>query len=103
MALFEAATGYSDFKYVIAASGTTGFTYTAREPGIIQTAERPVLAPHSDVTDAGTMVDTTPGVAMDATRVGGTLKFVSAMSFSVEHAGNGADHATAPKGYFDNG
>ena len=71
VALFEAATGYSDFKYVIAASGTTGFTYTAREPGIIQTAERPVLAPHSDVTDAGTMADTTPGVAMDATRVGG--------------------------------
>ena len=61
------------------------------------------MAPHSDVTDAGTMVDTTPGVAMDATRVGGTLKFVSAMSFSVEQAGNGADHATAPNGYFDTG
>ena len=103
VALFEAATGYSDFKYDIAASGTTGFTYTAREPGIIQTAERPVLAPHSDVTDAGTMADTTPGVAMDATRVGGTLKFVSAMSFSVEQAGDGADHASAPKGYFNTG
>ena len=101
--LFQAATGYSDFKYEIAASGTTGFTYTAREPGVIQTAERPVLAPHSDVTDAGTMADTTAGAAMDATRVSGTLKFVSAMSFSVEQAGSGADHATTPKGYFDTG
>ena len=101
--LFQAATGYSDFKYEIAASGTTGFTYTAREPGVIQTAERPVLAPHSNVTDAGTMADTTAGAAMDATRVSGTLKLVSAMSFSVEQAGSGADHATTPKGYFDTG
>jgi flagellin len=39
----------------------------------------------------------------DATRVSGTLKFVSAMSFSVEQAGDGADDSTAPKGYFDAG
>jgi flagellin len=99
-ALFAAADGYDKFKYDIAVSGTD-FTYTAREPGVIQTAERPVLT--TTVGDVGVMADTTPGVAMDATRVSGTLKFVSAMSFSVEQAGDGADHATAPKGYFDTG
>ena len=99
VALFEAADGYSSFKYDIAVSGTD-FTYTAREPGVIQTAERPILT--TTVTE-GTMVDTRAGAAADATRVTGTLKFVSAMSFSVEQAGDGANHATAPKGYFDTG
>jgi flagellin len=49
------------------------------------------------------MVDTTAGASADATRVSGTLKFVSAMSFSVEQAGDGANHATTPKGYFNTG
>ena len=99
---FRAATGYSDFKYDIGISGTT-ITFTAREPGVIQTAEQPILTAHSNVDDEGALTPGTVGAAADATRVSGTLKFVSAMSFSVEQAGDGANHATAPKGYFDTG
>ena len=99
---FRAATGYDSFKYDIGISGTT-ITFTAREPGVIQTAEKPILTPHSNVDDEGALTDGTAGASADATRVSGTLKFVSAMSFSVEQAGNGADHASAPKGYFNTG
>jgi flagellin len=99
---FRAASGYGAFKYDIGISGTT-ITYTAREPGVVQTSEKPILVAHSDVDDEGALTDGTPGAAADATRVSGTLKFVSAMSFSVEQAGDGANHATAPKGYFDTG
>jgi flagellin len=99
---FRAATGYDSFKYDIGISGTT-ITFTAREPGVIQTAEKPILTAHSNVDDEGALTDGTAGASADATRVSGTLKFVSAMSFSVEQAGNGADHASAPKGYFNTG
>lgn len=99
---FRAATGYSDFKYDIGISGTT-ITFTAREPGVIQTAEKPILSAHSNVDDEGALTDGTAGASADATRVSGTLKFVSAMSFSVEQAGDGANHATTPKGYFNTG
>ena len=51
----------------------------------------------------GVLTDGTAGASADATRVGGTLKFVSAMSFSVEQAGAGADDASALKGYFNTG
>ena len=99
---FRAATGYDSFKYDIGISGTT-ITYTAREPGVIQTAEKPILTADAAVDDEGALTDGTAGASADATRVSGTLKFVSAMSFSVEQAGDGADHATTPKGYFDTG
>ena len=99
---FRAATGYDSFKYDIGISGTT-ITFTAREPGVIQTAEKPILTAHTNVDDEGALTDGTAGASADATRVSGTLKFVSAMSFSVEQAGNGADHASAPKGYFNTG
>ncbi|MAA49047.1 MAG: hypothetical protein CMP83_02665, partial [Gammaproteobacteria bacterium] len=51
--LFRSASGYADFKYDIAVSGSTkaAFTFTAREPGIIQTAERPTLAADANVDD----------------------------------------------------
>jgi flagellin len=99
---FRAATGYDSFKYDIGISGTT-ITYTAREPGVIQTAEKPILTADVAVDDEGALTDGTAGASADATRVSGTLKFVSAMSFSVEQAGDGANHATTPKGYFDTG
>ena len=99
---FRAATGYDSFKYDIGISGTT-ITYTAREPGLIQTAEKPILTADVAVDDEGALTDGTAGASADATRVSGTLKFVSAMSFSVEQAGDGANHATTPKGYFDTG
>ena len=99
---FRAATGYDSFKYDIGISGTT-ITYTAREPGLIQTAEKPILTADVAVDDEGVLTDGTAGASADATRVSGTLKFVSAMSFSVEQAGDGANHATTPKGYFDTG
>lgn len=99
---FRAATGYDSFKYDIGISGTT-ITFTAREPGVIQTAEKPILTADAAVDDEGALTDGTAGVSADATRVSGTLKFVSAMSFSVEQAGDGADHATTPKGYFNAG
>ena len=72
-------------------------------PGVIQTAEKPILTADAAVDDEGALTDGTAGASADATRVSGTLKFVSAMSFSVEQAGDGADHATTPKGYFDTG
>ncbi len=99
---FRAASGYDSFKYDIGIAGTT-ITFTAREPGVIQTAEKPILTAHSNVDDEGVLTDGTAGASADATRVGGTLKFVSAMSFSVEQAGAGADDASAPKGYFNTG
>jgi flagellin len=99
---FRAAAGYDSFKYDIGISGTT-ITYTAREPGLIQTAEKPILTADVAVDDEGVLTDGTAGASADATRVSGTLKFVSAMSFSVEQAGDGANHATTPKGYFDTG
>ncbi|RPG47993.1 MAG: hypothetical protein CBC94_001595 [Gammaproteobacteria bacterium TMED134] len=91
-AAIQGATGYEDFKYDVAVSGTT-ITYTAREPGVVQTAEEPVLSVHANVTDAGTLTASTPGVAADATRLAGTLKFVSSHAFSVEQKGDGNDVA----------
>jgi flagellin len=87
---FIAAEGYANFKYDIAISGTT-VTFTAREPGVIQTAEEPKLVADSAVTDEAIVATAgVAGAAMDATRVSGTLKFVSANSFSVEQAANSA-------------
>ena len=89
---FRNATGYDNFKYDVAvAEGTPNttstITYTAREPGAIQTAEIPTITPHANVNDeAGTAVGVA-GASADATRISGTLKFVSANSFSVEQAG----------------
>ncbi len=87
---FRAAEGYANFKYDIAISGTT-VTFTAREPGVIQTAEEPKLVADAAITDEAIVATAgVAGVAMDATRVSGTLKFVSANSFSVEQAANPA-------------
>tara|TARA_B110000971_G_scaffold221991_1_gene272320 strand:- start:9607 stop:11721 length:2115 start_codon:yes stop_codon:yes gene_type:complete len=83
---FRAATGYDNFKYDVGIAANV-ITYTAREPGVIQTAEQPVLTPHTNVTDAGATTAVTAGASADATRISGTLKFVSANSFSVEQAG----------------
>jgi len=86
---FQSATGYADFKYDITANGLgTGFTFTARIPGAMTTAEQPVLTVDAAVTDAGALTAVTTGSAGDATRISGTLKFVSASSFSVEQAGS---------------
>ena len=41
---FRAASGYDSFKYDIGIAGTT-ITFTAREPGVIQTAEKPIRPP----------------------------------------------------------
>ncbi|OUV07065.1 MAG: hypothetical protein CBC47_09605 [Alphaproteobacteria bacterium TMED87] len=84
---FRSATGYGTFKFDVSANGTTGFTFTAREPGVIQTAEQPVLTADAAVTDEGTLTAGTAGAASDSTRISGTLKFVSSHSFSVEQAG----------------
>ena len=84
---FRSATGYDTFKYDVSANSTTGFTFTAREPGVIQTAEQPVLTAAAAVTDEGTLTAGAAGAAADSTRVSGTLKFVSSHSFSVEQAG----------------
>ena len=84
---FRSATGYDSFKFDVSASGATGFTFTAREPGVIQTAEQPVLTAAAAVTDEGTLTAGTTGAAADSTRISGTLKFVSSHSFSVEQAG----------------
>lgn len=84
---FRSATGYADFKYDIAISGTT-VTYTAREPGVIQPAEQPSLVPASAILgQEGSTTAVIAGASADATRISGTLKFVSANSFSVEQAG----------------
>ncbi|MDB2416900.1 flagellin [Pseudomonadales bacterium] len=86
---FQSATGYADFKYDITANGLgTGFTFTARIPGAMTTAEQPVLTVDAAVTDVGALTAVTTGSAGDATRISGTLKFVSASSFSVEQAGS---------------
>ena len=87
VAAFRAASGYEDFKYDISADGTTGFTFLAREPGVIQTAEQPTLAADAAVTDTGALTVAAAGASADATRVSGTLKFVSSHAFSVEQAG----------------
>jgi flagellin len=84
---FRSATGYDSFKFDVSANSTTGFTFTAREPGVIQTAEQPALTAAAAVTDEGTLTAGTTGVAADSTRISGTLKFVSSHSFSVEQAG----------------
>ena len=84
---FRSATGYDTFKFDVSANSTTGFTFTAREPGVIQTAEQPVLTAAAAVTDEGTLTAGTAGAASDSTRISGTLKFVSSHSFSVEQAG----------------
>ncbi len=84
---FRSAAGYDSFKFDVSANSTTGFTFTAREPGVIQTAEQPVLTAATAVTDEGTLTAGTTGVAADSTRISGTLKFVSSHSFSVEQAG----------------
>ena len=84
---FRSAAGYADFKYDIAISGTT-VTFTAREPGVIQTAEKPSLVPDSSISgQVGLSTAGIAGASADATRISGTLKFVSANSFSVEQAG----------------
>ena len=87
MSAFRSATGYDTFKFDVSANSTTGFTFTAREPGVIQTAEQPVLTAASAVTDEGALTAGTAGAAADSTRISGTLKFVSSHSFSVEQAG----------------
>ena len=84
---FRSATGYDSFKFDVSANSTNGFTFTAREPGVIQTAEQPVLTAAAAVTDEGTLTAGTTGAAADSTRISGTLKFVSSHSFSVEQAG----------------
>ena len=84
---FRSATGYDSFKFDVSANSTNGFTFTAREPGVIQTAEQPVLTAAGAVTDEGTLTAGTTGAAADSTRISGTLKFVSSHSFSVEQAG----------------
>ena len=84
---FRSATGYDSFKFDVSANSTTGFTFTAREPGVIQTAEQPVLTAAAAVTDEGALTAGTTGAAADSTRISGTLKFVSSHSFSVEQAG----------------
>jgi flagellin len=87
---FRAAEGFANFKYNIAIAGTT-ITFTAKEPGVVQTAEAPKLVAHASITDEAIVATAgTAGAAMDATRVSGTLKFVSASSFSVEQAANAA-------------
>jgi flagellin len=83
---FRAASGYDNFKYDVGIAANV-ITYTAREPGVIQSAEQPVLTPHTNVTDAGATTAVTAGASADSTRISGTLKFVSANSFSVEQAG----------------
>jgi flagellin len=85
---FRSAAGYDTFKYDVSADNTTGFMFTAREPGVIQTAEQPVLAVAATVSDKGTLTPGTAGSSADATRISGTLKFVSSHSFSVEQAGS---------------
>jgi len=92
---FRNATGYENFKYdvsiVATGAGTppadSAITYTARAPGIIQTAEIPTIIPHANVNDEAATAAGVAGASADATRVSGTLKFVSANSFSVEQAG----------------
>ena len=87
---FRNATGYENFKYdvtIVAASTKSTITYTARESGVIQTAEIPKITPHANVTDEGATAVGVAGASADATRISGTLKFVSANSFSVEQAG----------------
>ena len=84
---FRSATGYDTFKFDVSANSTTGFTFTAREPGVIQSAEQPVLTAADAVTDEGALTAGTAGAAADSTRISGTLKFVSSHSFSVEQAG----------------
>ena len=84
---FRSATGYDTFKFDVSANSTTGFTFTAREPGVIQTAEQPVLTAATAVNDEGTLTAGATGAAADSTRISGTLKFVSSHSFSVEQAG----------------
>ena len=92
--LFRASADYDKFKYdiSIATTNTGGtpkasFTFTAREPGVIQTAEQPVLTAHTNVDDEGVLTTGVAGISADSTRVSGTLKFVSSHSFSVEQAG----------------
>ncbi len=87
---FRNATGYENFKYdvtIVQASTKSTITYTAREPGVIQTAEIPTITPHANVTDEAATAVGVAGASADATRISGTLKFVSANSFSVEQAG----------------
>jgi flagellin len=87
---FRNATGYDNFKYdvaIVAAGSKSTITYTAREPGVIQTAEIPTITPHANVTDEVATAVGVAGASADATRISGTLKFVSANSFSVEQAG----------------
>jgi flagellin len=84
---FRSATGYDTFKFDVSANSTTGFTFTAREPGVIQTTEQPVLTAAAAVSDEGALTAGAAGAASDSTRISGTLKFVSSHSFSVEQAG----------------
>ncbi len=63
VAAFQAASGYADFKYEIAANGSTGFTFTAKDPGPIRTADQPVLTADAAVNDEGAL---TVGVAGDS-------------------------------------
>jgi flagellin len=59
--LFQSSAGYDDFKYDVAANGNTGFTFTAKQPGVIQTAEQPVLSAAAAVSDEGTLTITVSG------------------------------------------
>ena len=66
----RAASGYEDFKYDISVDGTTGFTFLAREPGVIQTAEQPTLVADAAVTDTGAL---TVWCLCGSTRISGRL------------------------------
>ena len=52
---FQAAAGYADFKFEIAANGSGGFTFTAKDPGPIRTADQPVLTADAAVNDEGAL------------------------------------------------
>ena len=58
---FQAAAGYADFAYDITANGTTGFTFTAKNPGAIRAADQPVFTPHANVTTEGALTVVTAG------------------------------------------
>ena len=61
---FQAAAGYADFAYDITANGTTGFTFTAKNPGAIRAADQPVFTPHANVTTEGALTVATAGDAV---------------------------------------
>jgi flagellar hook-associated protein 3 FlgL len=55
VALFQADANYKDFNYTVTASGSNGFTYTAKQTGVVETANQPVLAAHANVITEGVL------------------------------------------------